>query len=88
MDDTNVFCSGDDSQQLLDVVRKELSKLKSWLHRNKLSLNLKKTKLMVFGNRKINIKVKMMIDDATIERVYENKFLGVILDHKLCWKVM
>ena len=27
-----------------------------------------------------------MINNINIERVYENKFLGVILDHKICWK--
>lgn len=28
----------------------------------------------------------MEIDNVCIERVYENKFLGVIIDHKICWK--
>ncbi len=27
-----------------------------------------------------------MINNEEIERVYENKILGVIIDHKLCWK--
>ena len=27
-----------------------------------------------------------MIDNVNIERVYKDKFLGVILDHKICWK--
>lgn len=33
-----------------------------------------------------NIKVQLKIDNISIERVYENKFLGVILDHKIGWK--
>ena len=71
---------------LLDIVRQELSKLKSWFNRNKLSLNLEKTKFMLLGNQKKNIKAELMIDNVMVERVYEIKFLGVILDHKLCWK--
>uniref|UniRef100_A0A672FS48 Reverse transcriptase domain-containing protein n=1 Tax=Salarias fasciatus TaxID=181472 RepID=A0A672FS48_SALFA len=85
-DDTNIFCTGDDLQQMMDIVSQELSKLKSWFNRNKLSLNSEKTKFMLFGNQKNNIKVKLMIDNVLVERVYDNKFLGVILDHKLCWK--
>ena len=41
---------------------------------------------MVFGNRQIPEDIQLIVDHNTIERVYENKFLGVILDHKLCWK--
>ena len=50
----------------------------------KLSLNLSKTKYIIFGNRQINDKVKIMIHD--VEIVYENRFLGVIINHKVYWK--
>ncbi len=82
-DDTNIFCSGE-NLQLLDMIITELNKLKTWFHRNKLSLNLNKTKIMLFGN--CNTEVKVSTDNVNIERVYENKFLGVILDHRICWK--
>lgn len=29
----------------------------------------------------------MRINDVEIERLHETKFVGVILDHKLCWKM-
>ena len=51
-DDTNITCSGEDLQQLLEVVSLELGKLKQWFDANKLSLNIKKTKFMIFGNKK------------------------------------
>ncbi len=43
---------------------------------------------MIYGkcNRKTDIQVKVMINNVEIEREYENKFLGVILDYKICWK--
>ncbi len=85
-DDTNAFCSGENMQQLLEVITTEMVKLKLWFDVNKLSLNMNKTKLMLFGNCEINTQVQIIIDGVNIERVYEIKFLGVILDHKLCWK--
>uniref|UniRef100_A0A3Q3EDH9 Reverse transcriptase domain-containing protein n=1 Tax=Labrus bergylta TaxID=56723 RepID=A0A3Q3EDH9_9LABR len=84
-DDTNIFCTGEDLQQLLELITSEMSKLKRWFDNNKLSLNLSKTKIM-FGNCKLNNDVNVKIDGVNIERVYVNKFLGVTIDHKLCWK--
>ncbi len=63
-----------------------MSKLKIWFELNKWSLNLSKTEFVLFGNRKIHTQVNVMIDNVHIERVYENKFVGVILDHKICRK--
>ncbi len=82
-DDTNIFCSGEDLKKLLEEISKELSKLKVWFDRNKLSLNLNKTKMMLFGNYRINIQVQIQVDGVQIERVNENKFLGVIIDEKI-----
>ncbi len=49
-DDKNIFCSGGNLQQLLQVVTTEIKKLKRWFEENKLSLNLNKTKFMFLGN--------------------------------------
>ena len=85
-DDTNLYCSGKSLEQLLNVVEGELKSLKTWFDINKLSLNLTKTKFIIFGTRKKNHKATIKISGMEIERVYENKFLGVIIDDKLCWK--
>ena len=85
-DDTNLFCSGKDLEHLLNTVVTELKKIKRWFDVNKLSLNVSKTKFIVFGNRSINQRVQITIDNVEVERVFENKFLGVVIDHKLCWK--
>uniref|UniRef100_A0A3Q3EXG8 Reverse transcriptase domain-containing protein n=1 Tax=Labrus bergylta TaxID=56723 RepID=A0A3Q3EXG8_9LABR len=37
-DDTNIFCTGEDLQQLLELITSEMSKLKRWFDNNKLSL--------------------------------------------------
>ena len=85
-DDTNIFCSGEDLQHLVEVINMEMRKLKCWFDTNRLSLNLSKTKFIVFGNRAVDVNVQLKIHDVVIERVYEIKFLGVTLDNKLCWK--
>ena len=67
-------------------MEQELKKLKCWFDFNKLTLNLSKTKYIVFGNRSINTNKKLTINTMEIERVNEVKFLGVLIDSKLCWK--
>lgn len=86
-DDTNLFCSGKNLKELLYAIERELEILKTWFDVNKLSLNMKKTKFMVFGNQKeIDGDIELKICDVEIERVYETKYLGVVIDHKLTWK--
>ena len=69
-----------------DYIHNREQYIKQWFENNKLSLNLQKTKLIIFGYKKIKHEIKIMKDNVEMERVYENKFLGVIIDHKLCWK--
>lgn len=85
-DDTTLFSSGPDIKELLTTVEKELIWVKKWFDTNKLSLNENKTKFMVFGGVGANCEIQLILNGAKIERVYETKFLGVILDHKLSWK--
>ena len=63
-----------------------MCKLKMWFDGNKLSLNLSKTKFMLFGNCNENTQVQLQVDGVDVERVYENKFLGVTIDDKINWK--
>lgn len=46
MDDTNILFHGETLQQL---ITEEMTKLKRWFDNNKFSLNLIKTKIMIFG---------------------------------------
>ncbi len=84
--DTNIFCSGHDLKEVLSLVNSEMIKLKSWFNINKLSLDLSKTKKMLFGNGRKITRATPQIDGVDIERVTETKFLGVIIDENLNWK--
>lgn len=85
-DDTNILGVGENLQQLLDTITTEFIKIKSQFDINKLSLNLSKTNFIIFGNREIDKDVRINVEGVSIERVYETKFLGVTVNHKICWK--
>ena len=71
-DDTNVFMSHKDPNCLLDMLNLEMDKLSICFKANKLSLNLNKTKFMVFKPRKkrticnIQISIKTFSKDRSI----------------------
>uniref|UniRef100_A0A3Q3KL62 Reverse transcriptase domain-containing protein n=1 Tax=Monopterus albus TaxID=43700 RepID=A0A3Q3KL62_MONAL len=85
-DDTTIWASDENLQQLSVRVSEEFGKIKKWCDNNLLSLNLEKTKYMVFGNRRPHNELQLRIGGANIERVYEIKFLGVMVDDRLSWK--
>ena len=81
-DDTNFFGSGDDLGIIAENITNEMIKLKRWFDENKLLLNLKKTKFMVFTNRKKE-EIELSFAGESIERVSVFRFLGVILEDNL-----
>ena len=85
-DDTNLFCSDNDINDLCGIINVELDKLNTWFSVNKLSLNIQKTHYIVFGNKTIDGKVSVLINNKIIDRVYESKFLGVYIDSRINWK--
>ena len=87
-DDTNVFYSDSCITTLVETMQNEMNKIINWLNANKLSINVSKTKLIVFKskNKKLNYQdIVIKIQDKKIERVSETKFLGVVIDESLTW---
>ena len=70
------------------MLNSEIDKLSIWFKANKPSLNLKKTKFMVFKPRQKRsiCNIQISIDNQNIVKVKETNFLGVILDENLNWK--
>ncbi len=92
-DDTTVFISGPNLNELNNTMNSELNKLFVWLNENKLSLNVDKTKYMVFSaNSRLSFPTNVKINGKSIGKVGKNcndsgiKFLGVIMDEQLTWK--
>ena len=71
------------------IINHELKDIIRWLYANKLSLNIKKTKFMLFniGNNKVpSSSITIKILNEKIEQIEYTKFVGVILDEKLTWR--
>ena len=60
-----------------------------WLNINKLSLNIDKTHYIIFTSTKNRVQSTNLvkINNISIKRVNNTKFLGVILDSELKWKL-
>ena len=85
-DDTTLFYSHHDPIQLVNIINSELQKLTQWIRANRLSLNLQKTKYMLFSHTLSSLPSDIFFDNSPLEKVSNIKFLGVIIDDKLSWK--
>ena len=90
-DDTNLFCSHKEVKTLLQIVINELKLVTEWLLANKLSLNAKKTKYVLFHKvtmcRSLPLQLPAMtLNNIEIKREKSVEFLGVIIDENLTWK--
>ena len=91
-DDTSLFFESPTLSELNTLMNSEFKLIKNWMSANKLSLNISKTKFMVFSNsmkHQFNHEnyIKLIIDKHTIENVSNFKFLGTWLDNNLNWKI-
>ena len=85
-DDTALYTSGHTQIEIMLNFRLELSIVDHWMRVNKLTVNAKKTKYIVFGNRnqlKDTPDLNLTIGNERLERVSSFKYLGVILDEYL-----
>ena len=93
---TSTLCSFDvnidnncNSLQLSTNINKELKNIQIWLEINKLSLNVKKTKFMIFHHKQRNIEnliPQLNLNEQIIERVIDFDFLGFDFYPKIYWK--
>ena len=86
-DDTFLCTQNKCFSSLQNEVNIELEKIFTWLASNKLTLNLKKSKVMIVTNtNKQNIpEVCIKINNAPLEICKSYKYLGVVIDEKLNW---
>ena len=81
-DDTSIFVTGKNIENLICLLSTELQKIVIWLNANKLSLNVKKTNFIIFSfsNKRILSTNDIVIDNQPVSRVSYTKFSGVIID--------
>ena len=69
------------------LINDELGKINEWLEINKLSLNINKSRYMLFHrpNKRVNAPT-LQISNTNITKVNEFNFLGLTLDTSLKWR--
>ena len=83
----NTFNGNTNNDNVETSLNAELLKINEWLQLNQLSLNISKSKYMIFQNVDEDVEqLALNIDNTNIERVYEFNVLGLMLDANLNWK--
>ena len=87
-DDTNVIFSKPNIGQLRKALNKQISIIFDWLCANRLSLNAKKTELMLFHSthKQITFRLTVKIKGTKVFLSHFVKYLGILIDSKLSWK--
>ena len=87
-DDTAVFYASKDINEINAHMNVILERITSWMGVNKLTLNAKKTKAMLFCTscfKKRSDELSLCMSGEQLETVDQCKYLGVILDQSLKW---
>ena len=87
-DDTVLLSSNKSAKSARDKLEEKLSQLLIWCRQNKLTMNLTKTKCMVFGTKqkvKISNLKKSKLDRAELDYVNSYKYLWITLDKSLTY---
>ena len=85
-DDTTLYTTLNTQEDINDILNDELVKINNWLKVNKLSLNVAKTKAMLFHmpqKRILNLRLK--IAGSNIEFIDNFNFLGITINKHLNW---
>ena len=86
-DDTSIFFEHSDLDVLTSHLNDQLHNVSTWLKANKLSINAKKTKLMIFRpSQTLPITRQIIIENNVLEQVDNTTFLGVYIDQYFTWK--
>ena len=81
-----LFCSGKDAEPISKNLNEDLEKVNIWFRENGLILNGSKTESMLFGTSSRLSAVTcfdVALNGFDITRVFEFKYLGVVLDKSL-----
>ena len=81
-----IVVNGIDTTEIEAKLTDNLSNLADWFMCNKLSLNLDKCKVMVFGNRHPQGRISnvhVQYENTVLEQVQSFKYLGIVLDSTL-----
>ena len=87
-DDTTIYFNLEDfsSRDRETLINTELNKIDTWLKLHKLTMNVDKSKTMLFHKRRKVNPINIKIDLRTIDRVSQFSFLVIMIVKYLTWK--
>lgn len=86
-DDTTIIMDCKNVDTYETEIYKTLEDVIQWLDKNKLKINIEKTKLINFKTYKSkDIELNISYNNLLIQKINSAKFLGIILDTHLSWK--
>ena len=87
-DDTNLLISGDNITDTTQRLNTHLNTLHQWFTSNHLFINISKTNYIIFTKKSSVARhnFEINLNNHTINRVHQAKFLGVITDSNLNWQ--
>ena len=87
-DDTNLLCLSNSIKKLNKLVNADLKHLVNWLNANKISLNVKKTEMVIFKfkQKKLEGDLKIKLCGKRLYPTESVKYLDVKIDTNLTWQ--
>jgi hypothetical protein len=82
-DDTTLLCKGNEIDNVCSTLTNTMSIFSDWLKYNRLTLNVNKTKVMIFSNRLILERPIICVDFVPLDYVEKFKYLGIMFDSKV-----
>ena len=87
-DDTTIYFNLEDFPAIdrETFINTELNKMDTWLELTKLTMNVDKSKTMLFHKRRKVNPINIKIDHRIIERVSQFSFLGIMIEENFTLK--
>lgn len=85
-DDTNIFYESESTENIFAMMQEDVNILTKWLRKNKLTLNIKKTKYMLIYKTKIQHNRELKINEIDIEETNAITYLGITINNTLTWE--
>ena len=82
-DDSVIFESSNDESKLYSQLQTDLNLIKYWCDLHKLTINVKKTKAVLFSYRKDTVYRNIVLNNESVDHVTVFKYLGIQLDTHL-----
>ena len=84
-DDTSIGHTASSEPILKELIIRDLNHLKNWSKRWMVKFNQKKTDIMIFNTRNVNLNLSFDFDGVLLEPVQTHKHLGIIFSSDCKW---